>query len=270
MVSLDRPLVSGQAIRRIILEQSKRANVGHIGSELSVADILAALYGRVLRIDDPEAPDRDRFVLSKGHAALALYAALHLRGWLTTADLDTYCADDSLLGVHPEHALPGVDFSTGSLGQGLSVGAGTALAAKLQGSSRRAFVLLSDAECNEGAVWEAVMFARHRRLSNLIAIVDLNGQQALGYTADVLDLSPLGDRWQAFGWDVHTVDGHDVSEIERTIADLDTASGPPHVLIARTTFGKGVSYMESQIAWHYLPMSDAQFAQAMAEVDDLR
>ena len=192
-----------QQIRRIVLEQSKRANVGHIGSALSIADILAVLYADVLRVNHPLDPDRDRLVLSKGHAALALYAALSLRGWLAEQDLATYCADGSLLGVHPEHQLTGVDFSTGSLGQGLSVGAGAALAARLQGSSRRVFVLMSDAECNEGSVWEAVMFAAHHRLANLVAIVDLNGQQALGYTDRVLDLSPLHRRWSAFDWDVH-------------------------------------------------------------------
>jgi transketolase len=259
--------ISGRQIRRIVLEQSKRAHVGHIGSALSIADILATLYGRVLQIDEPDDPARDRFVLSKGHAALALYAALHLRGWLTAADLDTYCEDDSLLGVHPEHALRGVDFCTGSLGQGLSFGTGAALAARLQGAARRVFVLLSDAECNEGSVWEAAMFASHHRLSQLVAIIDLNGQQALGHTEQVLNLSPMAERWRAFGWDVHEVDGHDPDALARTIARLDTTSGLPHVLIAKTTFGKGVSYMERQIKWHYLPMSDAEYAQALAEID---
>ena len=255
-----------QHIRRIILDQSKRANVGHIGSALSVADIVAALYGGVLRIADPDDPDRDRFVLSKGHAALAVYAALHLRGWLSAADLDTYCGDASLLGVHPERSLRGVDFSTGSLGQGLSLGAGAALAARLQGSDRHVFVLLSDAECNEGSTWEAIMFAAHHRLANLVAILDLNGQQALGYTRDVLDLAPMAERWAAFGWDVHRVDGHDVAGLTETVAALDTRVGPPHVLVARTTFGKGVSYMEGQIKWHYLPMSDGEYQQALAEI----
>src|SRR5262249_8253262 len=156
-------------LRRIILEQSKRARVGHIGSALSVADLIASLYDRVLRIAAPDDPERDRFVLSKGHAALALYGALFLKGWMTQEDLDTYCGDGSLLGVHPERALTGVDFSTGSLGLGLSMGAGAALAARLSRSFRRVFVLLSDAECNEGSVWEAIMFAAHHQLSNLIA-----------------------------------------------------------------------------------------------------
>ena len=164
-------------------------------------------------------------------------------------------------------ALRGVDFSTGSLGQGLSMGAGAALAARLQDSSRRAFVLVSDAECNEGSLWEAVMFAAHHRLANLVAIVDVNGQQALGYTEQVLNLSPLADRWRAFGWDVHEVDGHDVAELAQTLSGLDTASGPPHVLVARTVFGKGVSFMERQIKWHYWPMSDEEHRQALGEVE---
>jgi len=255
-------------IRRIVLEQSHRARVGHIGSALSIADIIAALYGDVLRISNPDDLDRDRFILSKGHAALAVYAALFLRGWLTKKELDTYCADGTHLGVHPEHILRGVDFSTGSLGHGLPIGAGAALAARLLKSSRRVFVLVSDAECNEGSLWEAVMFAAHHRLSNLITIVDLNGQQALGYTNQVLNLSPMGERWRAFGWDVHEVDGHDVAEITETIARLNTASGEPHVLVAQTVFGKGVSFMQSQIKWHYMPMSDAEYRQALAEIGE--
>jgi len=260
-------VILSNQIRRIILQQCKRANVGHIGSALSIADLIAALYSGVLRISDPDDPDRDRFVLSKGHAALALYAALHLRGWLTEDELNTYCTDGSLLGVHPEHVLRGVDFSTGSLGHGLSVGAGAALGARLQGSGRRVCVLVSDAECNEGSLWEAVMFAAHHRLSNLIAIVDLNGQQALGYTREVLDLSSLADRWRAFGWDTHEIDGHDVQEIGEVITGLSTGDARPHVLVARTTFGKGVSYMESQIKWHYWPMNDEEYQQAVQEIE---
>jgi transketolase len=232
-----------------------------------VADILAALYGQVLVIPDAGSPDRDRFILSKGHAALALYAALHNTARLSGDDMNTYCADDSLLGGHPEHELEGVDFSTGSLGHGLSIGAGAALAARLQDATRRSIVLMSDAECNEGSVWEAVMFAAHHGLANLIAIVDVNGQQALGYTREVLDLSPLGERFRAFGWDVHEVDGHDVDGLADTINGLDTSQGPPHVLLAETTFGRGVSYMEGRIKWHYWPMSDDQYAEALEEVE---
>jgi transketolase len=258
--------ISPAAIRRIILEQSHRAHVGHIGSALSVADIVAAVYGRVLRIPTVDDPHRDRFVLSKGHAALALYAALHLAGRLPADQLNTYCGDDSLLGVHPEHLLPGIDFSTGSLGQGLSFGVGAALAARLSRSTRRVVVLLSDAECNEGSVWEAAMFAAHHKLGNLLAIVDANGQQALGYTKDVLDLSPLAARWRAAGWDALEVDGHDAPAIAAAANASGAATGRPRILIANTIFGKGVSFMERQIKWHYWPMSDDEFRQAIWEI----
>lgn len=255
-----------RGIRRVIIEQSKRANVGHIGSALSIADIMAALYGGVLRRPG-DAEQRDRLVLSKGHAALALYAALELAEVLPPGSCEGYCTDGTALGVHPECDVAGIDFCTGALGHGLSLGAGAALAARLQGAPRRAFVVLSDAELNEGSVWEAIMFAAHHDLANLVAVLDLNGQQAIGYTRDVLDLSPPAERWRAFGWDVHEVDGHDVAGMQAVIDGLDVAAGRPHVLIAHTTFGKGVSFMNNVIDWHYLPMTDEQYAQALAELE---
>jgi transketolase len=257
------PALSGREIRRLILDQSKRANVGHIGSGLSVADILATLFDGVIR-GEPGDHDRDRFVMCKGHAALALYAALHLVGRLTAFEFDAYMADGSPLAVHPNHAISSIDFSTGSLGQGLSIAAGAALAARLEGSRRRVFALLSDAECNEGSVWEAVMFLAHHRLDNVVAIVDHNGQQALGNTREVLDLEPLAGRWASFGWDVHAVCGHDPVAIRKAIES--PSRGRPRVLIAETTFGKGVSFMQGQIRWHYLPMDEEQYAQALAEI----
>ncbi len=254
-------------IRRGVLEQSKRAGVGHIGSALSAADLLAAIFGGVLKGETHTDPDRDRFILAKGHAALALYVALHATGRLSDEALDSFCVDGSPIATHPEHAVPWIDFSTGSLGQGLSYAVGAALAARAQRSRRRAFVLLSDAECDEGSVWEAVMFAAHHRLDNVVALVDVNQQQALGYTRDVLDLAPLSARWDAFGWEVHEVDGHDVNGLRTTIEGLARTGSKPHVLLARTTFGRGVSYMEGKIAWHYLPMSDEQYSTALAELD---
>jgi transketolase len=253
--------VSPTDVRRLVLEQAHRAGVGHIGSALSVVELLVAL-SRVLR-GEPDDPDRDRFVLSKGHAALALYAVLHLEGRLSREQLESYCGDGTFLGTHPEHELPGVDFSSGSLGHGLPLGAGAALAARLQGSRRRAFVLVSDAECNEGSLWEAVMFAAHHRLGNLVAVVDANGQQALGYTREVLDLEPLGERFAAFGWEAVEVDGHDVDAL---VAAFDRDGERPRAVIARTTFGKGVSYMESLVKWHYWPMSDDDYERALGEV----
>lgn len=266
-MSSERP-VTPRSIRKLIIEQSKRAGVGHIGSALSIADIVAVLFDEEMRMAGTGEPGRDRFVLSKGHAALAVYAALYLKGLIPRKQLQSYCCDGSLCGVHPEHHLPGIDFSTGSLGHGLAFGAGTALAARLSGADFRSFVLVSDAECNEGSLWETVMFAAHHNLSNLIAIVDDNGQQAFGKTGDVIDLHPLAEKWKVFGWEVHEVDGHHVGELGRTLRGLDTTSGGPKSVIAKTTCGKGVSFMEGKIEWHYLPLNDEQYNVAMKEIQE--
>jgi len=259
--------IASQKIRKIIIEESKRANVGHIGSALSIADILAVLFQGVLHGTGTNDPARDRFILSKGHAALALYAALYLRAILSRDQLQTYCCDGSFLGVHPEHRLDGIDFSTGSLGHGLAIGSGVALASRLREIYYRSFVLVSDAECNEGSLWESVMFAAHHKLSNLIVIVDNNGQQAFGKTKEVIDLEPLGEKWRAFGWEVHHVEGHDTDELMRSFQALDTRNGSPKVLIANTICGKGVSFMERKVEWHYLPLSEEQYIQALSEIE---
>ena len=270
-----------RAIRRTILEQSKRANVGHIGSCLSVVEILSAVYFGVLRADNPCDPERDRFVLAKGHAGLALFATLAAKGWLSEDALATFCGDDTLLAVHPEAALAGVDFSTGSLGQGLSFAVGAALAARMQGSHRRVFCLISDGECNEGSVWESAMFAAHHCLGNLTVILDCNGQQAFGRTCDVMDCSNISDRWRAFGWRCEEVDGHSVADLVTAISRASAASAPTMV-VARTTFGRGVSYMERGVpltqthlkpeamVWHYLPMSDHEYRIALDELENAR
>jgi transketolase len=251
------------AIRRTIIDQSYRANVGHIGSALSISDLVAAVLGGTADLDRED--DRDRIVLSKGHAALALYSALHHSGRLPQGAIETYCADGTLLGVHPEHELEGVDFCTGSLGQGLSLGAGAALAAKRQGSERRVYVIASDAELNEGSTWEAVMFAAQHRLDNLTLLVDLNGQQALGYTRDVIDLGSVEEKLALFGWSADTVPGHDHTALEAALgAD---PGGRPRAIVADTTFGYGVSFMESKIEWHYLPLDDENYATALAELE---
>lgn len=265
-VAVPSPEQSAKRLREIILSQSKRAGVGHIGSALSIADLIWTLYGYVLKIPSPKDPERDRLVLAKGHAALALYGSLFMKGYITEEELNTFCGEGSKLGVHPEHCLEWVDFATGSLGQGLSFGVGAALAARMQSSKRRVFVIMSDAELNEGSSWEAIMYAAQHKLANLTVIVDLNGQQALGYTKDVLDLSPVSTKFRSFGWDAFDVDGHDIPQMLDVINGLDFEEGKPHVLIAHTTFGKGVSFMESQIAWHYLPLNDDQYKDALAEV----
>jgi transketolase len=244
-----------------------RAHVGHIGSALSVADLIAGLFAGPLSEARPEDPDRDRFILSKGHAALALYAALAINGVISTAELNGFSMDATGLGAHPEHSVRGIDFATGSLGHGLSMAVGAALAARLLGSQRRVFALLSDAECNEGSVWEAAMFAAHHKLGNLVVLIDANGQQALGSTADVLDTEPLTERWEMFGWDATEIDGHDHAEIAAWLDIPNSDAGArPRAGIARTVFGKGVSYMERQLGWHYWPMSDADYTRALADI----
>jgi transketolase len=272
------PAISPKQMRRIILEQSRRADVGHIGSCLCVVDIISALYSGVLSVKSPADPDRDRFILSKGHAGLALYAALVLKGWIEEAALQSFCGNDTLLAVHPVAELPGVDFSSGSLGQGLGFACGAALAAHMQGSQRRVFCLISDGECNEGSVWEAAMFAAHHKLSNLHVVVDVDGQQALGRTSDIMDISNLAERWETFGWRTSQVDGHSVAELTDVLS-APSPSEAPHVVIARTVFGKGVSYMEAGIPlsqphlpvqpmnWHYLPMSEHEYQVALKELE---
>lgn len=254
-------------LRRWIIEQSLESHVGHVGSALSIADILAVLWGQVLHHPGSTDPERDRFILAKGHAALALYAVLRDRGLLSEEQFHTYCKDHSRLGVHPEYGLPGVEAATGSLGQGLSVGCGIAYALRQRGSAARVFVLVSDAECNEGQLWEAVMFAAHHRLANLVAVVDLNGVQALGATDAVLDLTPLSGRWEAFGWRTLEVDGHDESDLLTAFTtDLAKPTGPV-VVLARTVLGKGVSFMEDRLEWHYRNLTPALARAALQELE---
>ncbi len=258
---------SARAMRELILKESFRAHVGHIGSALCVVEILEAIFSQILEADSPNHPDRDRFVLSKGHAALALYTALYFKGWISKEQLSSFHSNGTTFGVHPEPDTPGIDFGTGSLGQGLSVATGAALAARWQKSKRRVFTLMSDAECNEGSTWEAAMFAAHHKLANLCAVLDLNKQQAFGFTKDVINLPRLRDIWQSFGWDVHEVDGHNLEQLVSTMAGLNFANGRPHVILAHTVFGKGVSFMEGRIKWHYSPLSEEEFSQALTEVN---
>lgn len=252
-------------LRQIILEQSKRAGVGHIGSALSLADILCVLYSGFVRVPGQESPERDLLILSKGHAALALYGALYLTNVIDLPILDTYCEDGSLLGVHPEHQLAGVDFSTGSLGMGLSIGAGAALGASIAGDGARTFVIVSDAELNEGSTWEAVMFAGHHKLAGLVVIIDDNGSQALGQSREILALDPVAPKWRGFGWNALEVDGHDPVALSTAFTEA-LGSTMPTVIVAQTILGKGVSFMENDFRWHYLPLADQQYEQAMAEI----
>lgn len=259
------PASMSATLRRWIIERSLASRVGHIGSALSIVEIITVLWGRVMRQPATGLPDRDRFVLAKGHAALALYAAMRYQGIIDKQTFDTYCGDGSLLGAHPEIGLPGVEAATGSLGQGLSVACGLALALRRRRSQGRVFALLSDAECNEGQVWEAASFAAHHHLDNLVAVVDCNGMQAMGPTRNILDMTSLADRWRAFGWHACDVNGHDEEALHAALVD---ASGRdrPTMVVAHTKLGKGVSFMEDRLEWHYRNLTPELAGQALAEV----
>lgn len=254
-------------VRGLMLEISHRAQTPHVGGCLSCVDLLVASYWGALRIDParPDDPDRDRFVFSKGHAAAAFYAALHLRGFISRALMETYSEPGAQLPEHPTPGCaPGVEATSGSLGHGLSMGAGMALAARIQKRPSRVFVCMSDGECNEGSVWEAALFAPANKLGNLVAMIDYNGWQATGRTDEVLGLAPLVDKWRAFGWSAHEVDGHDIAAIVKILREVPDASGKPIAIVARTLKGKGVSIMENDNNWHYrIPTAD-ELKQALA------
>jgi transketolase len=235
-----------------------------------MAELLAVLYGKVLRVNarQPDWPDRDRFILSKGHGGAALYAVLAECGFFPMDWLDTFYQNGSRLAGHITHAgIPGVELSTGSLGHGLSVGAGMALAAKRDGKAHRVFVMLSDGECDEGSVWEPILFAPHHKLDNLIVIVDYNKIQSLGSVKEVLDLEPFAGKWRAFGWAVCEIEGHDVDVIESTLSRLPFEEGRPSCIIAHTVKGKGVKFMENDLLWHYRSPQGEEFTAALAELE---
>ncbi len=262
-----------RAIRSNVLRMTHRSRASHVGSCLSSADILAVLYGSVLRVDarEPAAPERDRFILSKGHAAAALYATLAEREFFPKVWLERYTQDGSPLAGHAVHkGVPGVEVSTGSLGHGLPIGVGMALAAERTASPHRVFVLMSDGECDEGSVWEAALFASHHRLENLVAIVDVNGIQSFGKVSEVLSLEPFADKWRAFGWAVEELDGHDHSALEAALNGAPRTKGKPTLVLARTVKGKGVSFMENKLEWHYRSPNEEELARALAEVGDER
>jgi transketolase len=241
----------------------------HIGAIFSCADIIATLYGGVLNVDPsaPDSPDRDRFVLSKGHSGAGLYAALAENGFFPKEMLLTHYQDGSELSGHVSHKLPGIDISTGALGHGLSIAAGMAYAGKLKEAKHRVFCLLSDGECDEGSTWEAILFAAHHKLTNLVAIVDYNKIQGIAPVSEVLELEPFADKWRAFGWAVHEIDGHDHETLIRTLSGLPFETDKPSCLIAHTTKGKGVGFMENSVLWHYRTARGTEFDAALAELE---
>ena len=258
-------------IRKLCVKTLFRSQTAHMGSALSMADIVAVLYGDILNVDPkkPEWQERDRFILSKGHAALVVYIALALKGFFPVKWLDTYYQNNGKLAGHiTSHGVPGVDFSAGSIGHGLSVATGMALAGKRDEKKYRVFCVLSDGEMDEGSTWEPILFASHHKLDNLIAVVDYNKIQSFGRTKEVLDLEPLGAKWRDFGWEVKEVNGHDVEELEQAFKNLPFKKGKPSCLIAHTIKGKGLSFAEDTVASHYINLTEEQLKQALREISE--
>ncbi|MCR3750830.1 transketolase [Lentzea californiensis] len=253
-----------------VLDLIRSAGGGHTAGSLSFVDILTVLYERVLRIS-PETlrhPERDRYVQSKGHAVEALYVVLAGAGLLDRALLDTYLRFGTKLVGHATSSVPGIEQSTGALGHGLSIGVGMAIAGRQNGFRYRVFVLLGDGELAEGSVWEAAMSAAHHGLGNLVAIVDRNRQQIAGPTAEIMNSEPLAEKFAAFGWTVHEIDGHDLVQIERTLSSAPAVPGRPTVVLADTVKGSGISFMEHDIRWHHRVPDDEEYAIARRDVEN--
>lgn len=269
------PKVLAWLIRRHGLEMTHLSRGSHIGAIFSVAEVMATLYTGVLNVDpqDPKKPDRDRLILSKGHAGASVYAALAERGFFPVEELKTHYANGSRLSGHVSHkGIPGVEFSTGSLGHGLAVGAGMALGAKLNHEAWRTYVVMGDGECDEGSVWEAALQAHQYKLDNLIAVVDHNRMQSLDFCEKTIALEPFADKWRDFGWHVQVVDGHDTDALRTAFdaAKANLGSGRPNVIIAETTKGKGVSFMENDILWHYRTPQGEEYEAALKELEAQR
>ena len=240
-------------IRKVVLDMLAQAGRGHLGSAFSITEILLVLYNHILkyRPNNPQWLNRDRFILSKGHGCLSYYAILAEKGFFPADKLKSFCRLDSIFGGHPEHAIPGVEISTGSLGHGLAVGVGMALAAKRDRKRQRVFVLIGDGESNEGSVWEAALYAAKYRLDNLTVIVDYNKMQSWGATKEIVDLEPFADKWLSFGFAVRETDGHDKSQIYRQLKRLPFKKNKPGLLICHTVKGKGIQMTENNPEWHH-------------------
>ena len=257
-------------VRIHALKMTSSGKSSHIGAVFSMADALSVLYGRVMNVDpsDPSWSERDRFILSKGHAGAGVYAVLAECGFFPVDKLKTHYQDGSDLSGHVSHkGIPGVELSTGSLGHGLSVGTGMAYGAKLDSLGHRVFVMLSDGEMDEGSNWEAILFAAHHKLDNLVAVVDYNKIQSLAPVVDTIGLEPFADKWRTFGWSVVEVDGHDHGALAEAMSSLPIETNKPSVVICHTTKGKGVSFMENTVLWHYRSAQGEEFEAALRELE---
>ena len=257
-------------IRKKVIKMAFDSQEGHIGSNLSPVEILVCLYFKILKIDHqkPLEINRDRFILSKGHAVSVLYAVLSQAKFFSDDTLKDFCKNGCKLASHStKGAVPGIEVSTGSLGHGLPMATGIALAGKMDRKDYRTFVLMSDGECQEGSNWEAALFAGNHKLDNLVAIIDYNKIQALGRTEDVSDLEPFKDKWESFGWGVKVIDGHSFKELEKTFLSVPIKNGKPSVIICNTVKGRGVSFMEDRLEWHYNHLSKEEFEKAIKEIE---
>ena len=257
-------------IRRHTVEMTHRAKASHVGSSLSTVELLTVLYNRILRVDaaNPDWPERDRFILSKGHGCAAYYAVLAEAGFFPSKWLETFYQNGSRLAGHATHThIPGVEVSTGSLGHGLSLASGMAFSSKKDGKGYRVFCMLSDGECDEGSIWEAVLFSAQHGLDTLAVIVDYNKIQSLGTVEEVLDLEPFSTKWRAFGWAVKEINGHNLEEIETALRGLPFEQGKPSCVIAHTIKGKGISFMENRLLWHYRSPQGEEYEAALKELE---
>jgi transketolase len=266
------PSELARRIRLHAVNMTHRAGSSHVASSLSLAELLAVLYGSILRItpDTVDDPGRDRLILSKGHACAGLYAVLAECGFFPMDWLESFYHDGAKLPGHATaHGIPGIEVSSGALGHGLGIACGLALAGKWDDHPFRVFTVLSDGECDEGSIWEAALFAPHHQLDNLVAIIDYNKIQSLGSVKDVLGLEPFADKWRAFGWETREVDGHDVVRIEETLREVPFERGKPSCIIAHTVKGKGVSFMEDTVLWHYRSPQGDEYRNALAELEEV-
>ena len=267
-MSIAELALRSEEIRKRLLEVVYRAKAGHIGGDLSLLNVLTALYMRVMNVDpkNPKMDGRDRFIMSKGHCVEALYCVLEAKGFITKELVDTYGEYMSVLAGHPTVEVPGIEFNSGALGHGLSLGVGCAIAAKMDGKGYRTFVLMGDGEQGEGSIYEAAMAGSNYGLDNLVAMIDRNGLQISDTTENVMRLESIDERWRAFGWDVVDVDGNDMGAIVNCLEGIDYANGKPHMVVLHTTKGYHVSFMENVLKWHHGVPTEEQYNEAMAEI----
>ena len=260
-------IIKAEHLRRRLIELIYQGGTGHTGGDLSVLNLLTVLYDHIMNVD-PDSPDRDRFILSKGHCAEALYVVLADKGFITEEDLTKYGKFHAHLGGHPDNSITGVEVNTGALGHGLSIGVGMAIAAKMNEASWKTYVVMGDGEQAEGSIYEAAMAANKYHLDNLVAFIDRNGLQISGRTEDVMPIEPILERWTGFGWDCHVADGDEISSLVDVMESIDYTNRKPHLIVSETTKGLGVDFMENVAKWHHGVPNEEQYLRAISDIDE--